>query len=191
MTARRLVVDVLRADTHAAHTALDQGFDTVDRLAVVAERGVMLGRYYCLHAAAERAMVPFLQDDQELDMPSRARSAVIARGLDAVGAERPGLVPALAIGSRAAALGALYVVEGSTLGGRGILRALRDRGVDTAGLEFLDPYGAQCGAMWRAVLAVLERDLAEAGALVEACAAASATFDLARDCLGAPLLRAA
>jgi heme oxygenase len=51
-----------------------------------------------------------------------------------------------------------YVLEGSSLGGRIILRDLARRGIDQAGLRFLDPYGAAAGERWSAFVQVLERE---------------------------------
>ena len=58
----------------------------------------------------------------------------------------------------AAGLGALYVLEGSTLGGQVILKILRTRlAIDPeAGARFFASYGRQIGVMWRDYLAVLE-----------------------------------
>jgi heme oxygenase len=58
-----------------------------------------------------------------------------------------------------AALGVMYVLEGSTLGGQVILKALRRRldvGPDRGG-RFYASYGSEIGAMWRRFLEVLER----------------------------------
>lgn len=49
-----------------------------------------------------------------------------------------------------AALGALYVIEGSTLGGEVIARTLRQASwVPPHGLTSFRPYGAAAGRMWR------------------------------------------
>ena len=61
------------------------------------------------------------------------------------------------VGSLGEALGLLYVLEGSTLGGKVIRRQVEASGGDMAGLTFLDPYGAQAGERWRSFLAVLDR----------------------------------
>lgn len=63
-------------------------------------------------------------------------------------------------------LGALYVLEGSTLGGQVILRNLRPQlglSPETGG-RFFSSYGADVGAMWRGFLAVLEQHGGEAAA---------------------------
>ena len=62
----------------------------------------------------------------------------------------------------------MYVLEGSTLGGRMILRELSLRGVSDARLAFLDPYGSETGSFWRAFLHVLGRETGEDDIAVQA-----------------------
>jgi heme oxygenase (biliverdin-IX-beta and delta-forming) len=89
-----------------------------------------------------------------------------------------------AIGTMAEALGALYVVEGSTLGGRKILQALRSQGLPTDSLHFLDPYGKDAGAKWRLFLRVLERETALSETTMNECVlGAIKAFALAATCL--------
>jgi heme oxygenase len=56
------------------------------------------------------------------------------------------------------ALGALYVLEGSTLGGRIILRHLETHTVDipSDAMSFFAGHGAETGSMWRAFVAKLD-----------------------------------
>jgi heme oxygenase len=50
----------------------------------------------------------------------------------------------------ATAAGAIYVLEGSTLGGRLISRELSEaQWLPAGGLTYFDPYGARTGEMWR------------------------------------------
>jgi heme oxygenase len=69
----------------------------------------------------------------------------------------------------ASGLGALYVLEGATLGGQVILRALQPQlGISShAGGRFFASYGKAVGAMWRGYLAALER-IGEAPAVADA-----------------------
>ena len=55
-------------------------------------------------------------------------------------------------------LGALYVIEGSTLGGQIILRALQPHlGISSDnGGRFYASYGTQISAMWRSYISALE-----------------------------------
>ncbi len=70
-----------------------------------------------------------------------------------------------------ALIGHLYVLEGSNNGGRFIARVVRKvYGLETAGVEWLDPYGEDQRAKWgvfKTTLDELEFDGAEADAVVE------------------------
>ena len=80
--------------------------------------------------------------------------------------------------TRASALGAMYVVEGSTLGGQMISRALRGADwVPPAGLASFNPYGAETGAQWRGFRTVLAEAVPPQGE-ADVVAAALATFEL-------------
>ena len=85
-----------------------------------------------------RAKLPLLDRDLEFLGVGEERRAISA--------ERP------VIDSCAAALGALYVLEGATLGGQVIERhAARSVGVTAcAGGSYFHGYGARTGDMWRA-----------------------------------------
>ena len=99
--------------------------------------------------------------------------------------------PGVLIASRAEALGFRYVIEGTALGGRVILRELASHGIDTTELGFLDPHGARTGEVWRRFCGVLERELASApGALDAAVTGAEKGFAYARACLTGALLPA-
>ena len=91
------------------------------------------------------------------------------------------------------ALGALYVIEGSTLGGRIIARELaRSIGVTPeAGGRFYASYGDARGPMWTAFKGALDR-LGESRpeAVDDVVRAASDTFDVLRTWMEAPVLTA-
>ncbi len=75
--------------------------------------------------------------------------------------------------------GALYVLEGATLGGALLARAMRGMGVLASGAAcLLDPYGAERGVMWRAFLARLEGVTMSHWQEEALCARALATFSL-------------
>ncbi len=156
------VLEQLRAATAAAHRELDSGLNVIDRLSTVNGRKVMVPRYYRMHLSAEQAAWPWLEPIPELDLPERGRTAMLAADLDALEIASPQEGgEALELCSRAEALGVLYVLEGSTLGGRMIRKAIGARGSDLTGLSFLDPYGSRTGARWRDFLGVLEREAAD------------------------------
>jgi heme oxygenase len=81
-------------------------------------------------------------------------------------------------GSTAAALGSLYVMEGSTLGGQVISRALAEAPwLPPGGLTYFNPYGDRTGAMWRSFKAAAAL-ICRPGLEPAAEAGAVATFDL-------------
>ncbi len=162
MITKSPVLDRLRAATAAAHQNLDARLDAIERLATVSGKRAMVPRYYRMHQEAERAVWPLLRPLSDLDINGRSRVTVLARDLAALEIDKPDTETRLpAVGGVAEALGFLYVLEGSTLGGRMIRGTLKSRGCDLTGLDFLDPYGSHAGARWRGFLAVLERDAAD------------------------------
>ncbi len=176
----------LRQGTSRAHRDLEQRLDlTGPTLSVARYRRVLQafhGFYEPLESRLRRAAVVVLATPP---VELRARAEWLARDLTALGmtsAEiarlpRCSQLPEIA---RAAQLGGcLYVLEGASLGGQVIARAL-DRLETPLGCasEFFTGDGAQTGPRWRAVLAWLEqlgrRDACSTDEMVEA---ARATFE--------------
>ena len=75
------------------------------------------------------------------------------------------------------AMGVAYVVEGSQLGGRVLLRRLRDAGVPHS-LRYLEGRGAATGSHWTEFLAALRAALATPQAIASACEGARWAFDI-------------
>jgi heme oxygenase (biliverdin-IX-beta and delta-forming) len=167
------------------HHALEDGLQIQERLSEVATRGPLIAGYSALHRETEAALRPHLWDMPDLAFSSRVRSRQIPSKIELLWNGKLLVNPVLpAIGTKAEALGALYVVEGSTLGGRKILQALRSQGLPTDGLHFLDPYGKDAGAKWRLFLRVLERETALSETTMNECVlGAIKAFALAATCL--------
>ena len=147
----------LRDATRADHERLESRADLLRRVRTPAGRRAVVQRFWRLHADIEAAVEPWLEGVDGLDFAGRRRTQRLADDLATLGLEAPGDGPeAPTVGSVSEALGLLYVLEGSTLGGRVIRRSLEAQGSDMHGLSFLDPYGEQSGARWRGFLAVLD-----------------------------------
>lgn len=85
------------------------------------------------------------------------------------------------IGNRAQAIGALYVLEGSTLGGRGISRMLLQHPalhLSEKQLQFFSGYGAATGQKWTAFVSFLNQQAGSRQDLQDMTAAANETFIL-------------
>jgi heme oxygenase len=186
-TANRIpeILQQLRAATKGFHNdaelALALPGSIATREAYVRLLGVLWSFYEPLEArldsvAGLAAALP--------DWPARHKAHLLAADLNALGAEIP---PADAATNAALAhlatlrdaLGALYVVEGATLGGAVVGPLINTALPDANGaFAFYRCYGAQIGPRWREFILALSRESgadAEAGA--EIVSAACLTFE--------------
>ena len=144
----------------------------------------LLGFHEAFEAACERSERAGVIDRGEED---RSRAPMLVADLTSLGLDR-GDIARLPIREGLAAprseaewLGGLYVIEGSTLGGLHIARALKplfaDGEDDEQGRRFFLGYAERHGAMWRSFLERLERACASAEDADIAVEAALRTFD--------------
>jgi heme oxygenase len=91
--------------------------------------------------------------------------------------------------NRNTALGALYVLEGSTLGGRGITKLLLKNAqlnLQPGEVQFFNGYGAETGTMWIAFLKILNQYGETDVARTQMAMAANETFTLFKNWLDRP-----
>jgi heme oxygenase len=149
----------LRDETAEAHRAAEHAVMRALIPIEEAHYGAYLQRVLALYEPLEPqlwsacgALVP--------DSAARFKAAWLREDLAALGlahGQVPARVPAFA--DRFEALGAAYVIEGSTLGGPVLLARLRAAGLslsrERGGARFLSGYGPQSAAMWRAFRSAL------------------------------------
>lgn len=152
------VLERLRDATRELHEALEARLDILTRMESLEGRRGLAERFHALHAGVEAAVAPKLQPLPGLNFEQRRRTKVLAADLDALGATRMAPARIDPVASTSEALGFLYVLEGSSLGGKVIRKQAMAKGLDLRGLSFLNPYGEQTGAYWKGFLAVLERE---------------------------------
>lgn len=144
----------LRRDTADAHDRLEAELDLLRRPLDRRRMLHVLERFYGFHAVWEGAMRrssigPFFE--------ARRRMAHLTADLTAMGLGPNALntlplcaAAARLAGTRESAVGALYVMEGSTLGGQVISKALADADwLPPGGIAYFNPYAERTGAMWR------------------------------------------
>ena len=148
----------LRAATAEAHERLETRLGMVERAAAPEERRRLVESFHAWHVGSEAVMAPLLSDMVGLGYAGRRRSVELASDLAVLGGKPQSGRRVAAPTNAADALGRLYVLEGSTLGGKVIARALTARGLNMKGLSFLDPYGAETGERWRKFVLILERE---------------------------------
>jgi heme oxygenase (biliverdin-IX-beta and delta-forming) len=120
-----------------------------------------LRRFYGIYGPLERTLGRQSGwDELGLDLKDRSHVRLIARDLTVLGSEPcpDEASDIFEIKSFAHALGALYVMEGSTLGGRIVLRLLETQEMDipTGAMSFFAGHGAETGSMWRSFVAKLD-----------------------------------
>lgn len=152
----------LRRSTAEAHARLEGSLDMM-RPPLQAARFVhLLERFYGFHCAWEAALGRYESFSDLLS--GRSRVAYLRQDLLALGrsqsavAALPWCLEAGRLADQEAqALGSAYVMEGSTLGGQLIRKALEGQPWrPAAGLGYFNPYGPHTGEMWRSFRAWLD-----------------------------------
>jgi heme oxygenase len=154
------LLQALRSMTAVSHQRVEDSLDLTDPALTVQRLGTVVVRLGAFFGAAQAGLDTWAQTCQR---DAAALQWPVRRRLDRFGADAAVLgvtptelrppAPALPVVSGTAqALGRLYVLEGSTLGGRVINRAFARRtpGDPLVGVRLsgLDPYGEATGAMW-------------------------------------------
>jgi heme oxygenase len=142
---------------------------------VAAESG--LDRWAALHPA----------DAARLDWRRRRRAQLYAADLRSLGSPPSSCHPSLPdVDDTDAALGRMYVLEGSTLGGTFIDRHLTTvPALAGVRLRAFTPYGARTGAMWHSFRSATRSHVADGGDADRVVSAARATFASLSDWVGA------
>ena len=153
----------LRALTAVEHERLERRFDLDARLRSPASYVLLLERMLGFYRPLEERIAPFAAPIAGLGFADRRKAQRLVDDLEAVGAPRsagplPEATRLPSVTSADQALGVLYVLEGSTLGGALIAQQARLRlGVTPAiGASFFASYGPSVGSRWRAFGAVVE-----------------------------------
>ncbi len=167
----------LREATQADHQRLESRINILDRIATPSRRRSLVERFHAMHVQVEQALAPWLADLPGLDFEARRRTPHLARDLQVLGTNATDQAgPPVALRGVGHALGWMYVLEGSTLGGRVIRRMVDARGDGMTGLSFLDPYGDRVAERWREFLAVVDRNARSAAEVDELVDGARAGF---------------
>ena len=160
MTRTASLRDRLRTETRAAHDALDDALDLVGQPIALDQYVRLLARFYGFHQAVEPALAAMIEPPL---WAGRSRLAALRHDLSCCGmsAAAVQMLPVIddlpALTDRPAALGAFYVSEGSTLGGRIIDRHLqRNPAIPAEARTYFTAYGAETGARWQAACAAID-----------------------------------
>ena len=181
-TRRGDVLHLLRSGTAAEHAAVERSLDLLDPALDPARLRTVLSRMHGFWRAAEAGLDDWAArcptDAEAVTWGARRRAGLFAEDLGALGAvptdDEPRLEPVTGTDE---ALGRLYVLEGSTLGGSFIDRHLGTLpALGGIRLRAFSPYGAETGAMWHAFRRATRDRVARGGDPEAMLAAATGTF---------------
>lgn len=176
------VLRLLRTGTAAEHEDVERTLDLLDpalgrdRLAHVLD---LMHGFWCAAEAGLEAWAAACPDDAErLRWSRRRRTALFAGDLGTLGATPSAAAPRLPpVGGTDEALGRMYVLEGSTLGGVFIDRHLSGLPeLAEVTLRAFSPYGSETGAMWASFRRETRARVADGGDPGTVLAAARTTF---------------
>jgi heme oxygenase len=183
------VLRELRTATAEEHDRVESALDLMDPHLDRDRLVDVLGRLHAFWLPAEAGLDAWArrrpEDAAALDWDRRRRAGLYAADLRALGADAdPGGRPDLPdVRDTDEALGRLYVMEGSTLGGTFIDRHLATLPGLAGGprLRCFSPYGTDTGAMWHAFRRVTRAHVAGPGDAGRVVAAARTTFAVLAD----------
>ena len=159
----------LRDSTRPDHDQVDAAFAAHD-LSTVDGYGRFLAAQARAFVAIERAVEAAGASVLIGDWAERRRADLLLEDLADLGLEPGGQIAAPAMATDAAVLGAVYVLEGSRLGGA----VLSGQAPENAPRRFLGSEGA--GPRWRTLVALIDDRLTGEGDIADAVGAARSVF---------------
>jgi len=176
------VLHRLRTGTADEHQDVERALDLLDPALGRERLAEVLGRMHGFWVAAEAGLDEWAArtpaDADEVAWTQRRRAVLFADDLRSLGRAAAADGPRLpAVTDTDEALGRLYVLEGSTLGGTFIDRHLASLPhLADVRIRAFSPYGSRTGAMWAAFRRVTRERAAAGGDVDTMVGAARATF---------------
>jgi heme oxygenase len=158
------VREALRQGTATLHQAVEREIGLNQSGLTRKQYQHILGEFYRIYLPLEQALEAVLHRDLPSYYPGRRRTPHLESDLAHLKincARLPRRQDLPSFPDLPAALGSLYVIEGSTLGGQMISRDLSERlgVVPGKGGTFFAGYGARTGRRWKEFLELLERHI--------------------------------
>jgi heme oxygenase len=149
----------IREATKPAHQELEK--KVVKKLKAIrnnADYADLLSYFYAYFNNLEKVIAPFITAELLPDYSERRNSSYLKNDIEALGGNTGNLPVATVpdIHSTLQALGALYVMEGSIMGGGIIVQMLGKAGI-TKGVSFFSGYGPATGQKWGTFVAILDK----------------------------------
>lgn len=173
----------LKLSTTNEHHELETALDLLDSSLDLASYKRLLERFLGFYDPWEASCASALGNAHTEWFSARRKSHLLRRDLEVLGKNEhsfaclPQCTELPSLRTTSSALGSMYVIEGSTLGGQLLARHFHSRlGVDAnSGAAFFNGYGERTAEMWRNFAHAVERHVPRPSA-DEAICAARATF---------------
>jgi heme oxygenase len=160
MTERPRILAELKTQTRPQHDSVEGnrfGKAMMDGTLQESDYGLFLQKFYGFHVPLERTLARFAWSDVGIDFDKRRKVELLKKDLRALGMtddeiaalpEAP-MLPSMT--TMEEAIGVMYVMEGSTLGGQLQARQVQKMfGRDAeSGAAYFSSYGANVGMMWK------------------------------------------
>jgi heme oxygenase len=173
----------IRRATAAAHRSVEAATDLMSPQLTVERYGSLLAAFGGIHRTLDRQVgqivsgEPWSESLAVLVLPQRAKMASLTADLNALG-RMPEPAVQFSIFGVAAALGAVYVCEGATLGGRVITPHLRRLFGPDVPVAYFNSYGDDVHRMWALCRRAIDRLLITDGDIGRASNTANGVFGL-------------
>lgn len=173
----------LREETARQHAQLEETVAIEQRLRSPAAYRELLESFYGFVKPFENVLAVHDWARAGIDFQVRRKASLLEKDLVAVGSapelvEQCQWLPDASSFDRAC--GALYVMEGSTLGGQHISRMASQVHVDDEALHYFKSYGGRVGEMWKSLGEALNRFATAGGDESEIVEGARDTFEALR-----------
>ena len=154
-----MLIDLLRQETTGAHQELDAFMSAfLQKMTDRESYSALLAAFYGFIQPLKKLIDAHIDQKLIPEFEARRGAGQLLVDLRSLGMEE---LPQLSgdlprISSHESALGALYVLEGSTLGGKIISKRLKEGLGDDIPTNFYSSYGPETGRMWKEFVSCLE-----------------------------------
>lgn len=140
----------------------------------------LLNLFFTYFGALEKRINQYIGTSQLPDYPERRKTESLLNDINYLGGSAMDAIEDAdvpQIGNPLEAFGALYVIEGSTLGGVMISKMMKKQlNLEGGGLSFFESYGSETEAMWSRFKEVLDRQVSNDADVQLILSAADETF---------------
>lgn len=171
--------DILKEKTHAAHQKAEGTIiRRIKKIRTEEDYIDVLKGFYVYFSLVEEKMANYITEDVLPDLKERRDSSYIQADIMELGGSIEDLPEAVApeMNTLVDALSAMYVLEGSIMGGPHIVRMLEKQGINK-GFSFFNGYGSKSGPMFGKFAAVLNKHGEKLEDHSQAVAVANETFN--------------